>query len=233
MHALSLLLDSIRNAPIPEREAAILAARDLWVDWPLVDVPCGGAIIRAAQDVFAIGTVDAPMRIPLTPRSAQLVADELGMSLITAKMSDSIWKAARAKLFPHPIPPDAEMMSVARFEAHNALIEHARIVERRDGHEGLIAGHKKDVVLTTRIAHERKVALYGWHRRPSGVPIQPLQLPHEDTYVDYSHGIRLVGAMCRIEGERDEFHVEDVLEGTLFAHHLSDEGPIPIARYRT
>ncbi len=35
------------------------------------------------------------------------------------------------------------------------------------------------------------LAIYGWHRE-NGVAIQPLTIVHKDTYVDYSHGIRLV-----------------------------------------
>ncbi len=38
----------------------------------------------------------------------------------------------------------------------------------------LIAGHKKDVVITNRLlTMPKRVAIYGWHR-PNGSPIQPL-----------------------------------------------------------
>ncbi len=64
-----------------------------------------------------------------------------------------------------------------------------------------MSGHKKDVVLTTRLRnHSDRIAIYGWQRR-NGKPIQPLSTVHEDRYADYSHGIRLVCETVWIDGE--------------------------------
>ena len=93
----------------------------------------------------------------------------------------------------------------------------------------LVAGHKKDVVLTALLgSRPGKVAIYGWHRL-DGKPIQPLYTGHTDRWVDYSHGIRLVSRAVLIDGE--ERDMAEVLRDTALAGILSDEGVIMQARY--
>jgi hypothetical protein len=56
----------------------------------------------------------------------------------------------------------------------------------------LLAGHKKDLVLTRKLAtRPNRVAIYGWHQL-SGEPIQPVSTVHVAEYADYSHGVRLI-----------------------------------------
>jgi hypothetical protein len=77
------------------------------------------------------------------------------------------------------------------------------IEEQRAGRapDGLIAGHKKDVVVTTRMnSQPGRVPIYGWHRSV-GDPIQPLSLVHGATYEDYSHGLRLIHPVAHVNGE--------------------------------
>ena len=94
--------------------------------------------------------------------------------------------------------------------------------------DALISGHKKDVVLTNRLARAgAKIAIYGWHRL-SGTPIQPLSTVHSASYADYSHGIRLVSDIVLIDGE--PWSIYRVLEDPWLARILSDEGPIPRVR---
>ena len=188
--ALHFLL-TVAAFPRAAREDAILAARDLWVAWPMVEIAPG---VSVTSDVFALGTIDEPIRVPLSGPGAQRVADVLGLSLITHGLSDAVWRAAEVKLEPDPWGPpyDATMLTVARFVAHNGRIE-----ERRAGRSGLIAGHKKDVIQASP-ANPGRVVIYGWHRA-DGHPIQPVYpsmgdapfVGHELSYADYSHGIRL------------------------------------------
>ena len=64
----------------------------------------------------------------------------------------------------------------------------------------LVAGDKKDIVLTPQhAAKPGKVAIYGWHRT-NGVAIQPLYLGHADSWADYSHGVRLVHQTAKLDG---------------------------------
>src|SRR5690606_27562682 len=89
------------------------------------------------------------------------------------------------------------MTSVPIFLRHNATV----LAEPRDQPLGaLVAGHKKDVVIANQVfATPERVAIYGWHR-PDGTPIQPLYTRHAATWVDYSHGIRLVQRRALVNG---------------------------------
>lgn len=172
------------------------------------------------------------VRVPLNPLSAQAVADEFGCTLPTKKMVDIIWKAALVKLDPSPIPPDAAMTTTKRFVAHNKKVEAARAGKHIVGQ--LLAGHKKDVVLTNRLLDVagnflKRVAIYGWQWL-TGKVIQDLNpTSHEDTYADYSHGIRLVALDCTLEGS--PANVRDVLADSVLWALLSDEGPMKFLSY--
>jgi hypothetical protein len=91
----------------------------------------------------------------------------------------------------------------------------------------LVAGHKKDVVLTNRLTRmPGRIAIYGWHRGKND-PIQPLSTVHGAGYADYSHGIRLVAGLALIEGRLRS--VYNILEDSVLARVLSDEGAIRLA----
>ena len=93
----------------------------------------------------------------------------------------------------------------------------------------LVAGIKKDVVVSNRLDEKPdRVAIYGWHT-PDGKPIQPLTIVHRESYVDYSHGVRLMRRTVTIDGKpRDVRHV---LYDADLCGLLSDEGPIRRASY--
>lgn len=145
-------------------------------------------------DYLSIGTGQDWARMPLSPRAAQAVADSLHCFLPTATMCDAIYRAATVKL--EPVPLFALRDSTPVMWHHHLIIE-----GQRQGRKGLIAGIKKDVVLTEKLLERpNRVAIYGWHK-PEGRPIQPLYTGHVDWYVDYSHGIRLVSRNLRVNGE--------------------------------
>ena len=147
-------------------------------------------------------------------------------------MVDLIYAAAEVKLPPSPIPPSAAMTSVPVFEQHNEMIytqRSAQLILHPPG--TLVAGHKKDVVISGRLAGvTNKVAIYGWHQT-NGVPIQPLYLGHTEAWVDYSQGIRLVSQTMLVNG-RDK-PVAEVLADPKLCGLISDEGVITQARYPT
>jgi hypothetical protein len=168
-------------------------------------------------DYLAVGSDDDFVRIPISPQSAQTIADAVGAMLPAKKMVDDIMLAAKVRLEPQPLTEDRE--SVAAFLKHHLLIE-----EQRAAQPGLIAGIKKDVVLTNRLSEKaNRVAIYGWHYR-DGKPIQPLTIVHVNWYVDYSHGIRLVKRSATVDSKpRDlKFLMHDAKLSVL----VSDEGPI-------
>ena len=89
----------------------------------------------------------------------------------------------------------------------------------------LTAGHKKDLVLTTRLRRRPgRVAIYGWHRT-SGKPIQPLSTVHGARYADYSHGVRFVSPQVMVDGLAHEYF--EVLGDPILGPILSNEGGIP------
>jgi hypothetical protein len=172
-------------------------------------------------DYLAIGSDADYFRIPMTPMSAQSIAKAARASLITAKISDDVFHHADLRLDPRPLTNDRE--SAATFYEHNKLIED----QRGNAPLGqLIAGIKKDVVVSNRMAEKpHRVAIYGWHH-PDGKPIQPLFVGHVDWYVDYSHGIRLMSQRMIVDGR--PMQVRDVLKDKELSALLSNEGPIGV-----
>ena len=173
-------------------------------------------------DYLAVGTDDDFFRVPITPQTAMTMADKFDASLITAKISDDVFAAAQVKLDPKPLTKDRD--AAATFWQHHQSIEE----QLRGKPRGLlVAGIKKDVVLTNRLKEKpHKVAIYGWHY-PDGRPIQSLYVGHVDWYVDYSHGVRLMSQQIIVDGR--SLKVSDVLKDSHLCPLLSSEGPIDAA----
>ena len=164
----------------------------------------------------------------MSPITAQHIADHYGFILPTTKIVDLIYKQADIKLEPITFTPNASMVSTGKYLQHNELIEKQLRGKKLNQ---LIAGHKKDVVITNKLNHKaKKVAIYGWHRK-NGKAIQPLSLVHGNYYSDYSHGIRLVSNTIEINGETHP--IEIVLKDPSLAKIISYEGPVKFTRYRT
>ena len=172
-------------------------------------------------DYLSVGNNSDFCRIPMNPHTAQKLATLYGASLITAKLSDHIYKMAAVKLTPFPYTPVGHANeSVQKFAEHNAQIEKQK-TEAGGINGQLIAGIKKDVILSARIAkNPNKVVIYGWHKS-GGVPIQPVYSGHVDWYVDYSHGIRLINNQVLLDGK----HVllSDILSDPVLCKIFSDE----------
>jgi hypothetical protein len=115
------------------------------------------------------------------------------------------------------------MSSTAYYVKHDERIKQQRQTLGKSL-DALVSGHKKDVVLTNRLARAiGRIAIYGWHRL-SGVPIQPLSTVHQASYADYSHGIRLVSDIVLMNGKPKSIY--SVLQDPDFVSVLSDEGGI-------
>jgi hypothetical protein len=190
------------------------------------------ATFFVAPDYLAVGSDEDYFLTPMTPVTAQRIADALGCSLATRKMVDAIYAAAEVKLAPSPIAPGPAMITVPVFAQHNAMVRTQRWAQRSAHRPGaLVAGDKKDVVISPKLAGvTNRVAIYGWHQT-NGTPIQPLYLGHASAWVDYSHGIRLVQQKLTVNGKRKT--VAEVLADPNLAGLLSDEGVITAPRYPT
>lgn len=183
------------------------------------------ARVWVMPDYLAIGSDDDFVRFPASFDTAATVARTLGFVLPTTTIVDAIYRQAELRLTPQPMTPGPAMTSTAYFQVHDAKIR-----AQMSGHPlgELAAGHKKDYVLTHRLAQAPgREAIYGWHR---GVdqPIQPLSLVHGARYADYSHGVRLVSETVLVDGVPRSFY--DLLEDPRPARLLSREGVIVNAR---
>lgn len=231
-------MKSLEGLPLADREAAIL--REITSgNFPdflrnFKTVPVSGAskkggkevtvTIEVMPDYLAVGSDTDCVRIPMTPQTAQQIADLFGCTLPTRKMVDAIDRVAEVRVAPHPMTKDRE--AVATFAQHNRIIEN----ERGGKSPGpLLIGTKKDIVLTPRIFEKpQRLAIYGW-RQLNGQPIQPLTIVHWDRYVDYSHGVRLVSDTVELDGK--SVKISDLLADPERCGLVSDEGPMNPPRY--
>ena len=187
-----------------------------------------GKTIRAtyyvSPDYLSIGTDADWARINITPMAAQRIADSLHCFLPTRKMVDDIYKAATVKL--EPVPMYAFRDSTPTMWHHHLIIE-----GQRNRRQGLIAGIKKDVVISGKITRDERanrVAIYGWHKL-DGKPIQPLYTGHINWWVDYSQGIRLVYEKIKVEGKWMDY--KEVLKDPVLQKLLCDEAFCDFYRY--
>jgi hypothetical protein len=187
-----------------------------------------GKIIRAhyyvAPDYLSLGTDDDWARIPLTPMAAQVIADRFSCFLPTRKMVNDIYTQAKVKLA--PVPMYAFRDSSVTMWQHHLIIE-----GQRKGMKGLIAGIKKDVVLSGKISRDPKPdreAIYGWHKL-DGKAIQPLYTGHINWWVDYSHGIRLIYKTIWVNGTAMDY--TDVLKHPVYSKLLCDEEWCDFVKY--
>ena len=177
-----------------------------------------------SPDYLSIGNEKDWARINITPMAAQRIADSLYCFLPTRKMVDDIYRAASVKL--EPVPMYAFRDSTPTMWHHHLIIE-----GQRKGRKGLIAGIKKDVVISGRISRDsrpNRVAIYGWHK-PDGKPIQPLYTGHINWWVDYSQGVRLVWRKIKVDGKWMDY--ADVLKDPVLRRLLCDEEFCDFYRY--
>ena len=185
------------------------------------------------KDFLSIGTDEDYVRMPMSAKTAQTIADQYDCTLITKKMSKDIWESAINQLEPIPWGPpyDASMYSTYRYNEHNNRINN-QITKLDLNKFDFVAGHKKDVVISNHLAPNnpnKKVCIYGWFHL-NGEPIQGENyFSHELTYQDYAHGIRLV---CNDVIVNDEpYKIQEVFIDKNLCNLLNDSGPLKFLRY--
>lgn len=181
-------------------------------------------------DYLAIGSDRDFLRMPMTAAAAQKIADKTGTTLPTKRIVDLVFKHAKAKLPPSYIDGGPTQGTFDDYAVHHEKLEKRRLAKKIPLGT-LVAGDKKDIVLSSRLVdHPDRVAIYGWHRDEDD-PIQPLSTRHSRRYADYSHGVRLVSQRVLIDGK--EHRMTDVLRSRSLAGLVSDEGPLAITSYPT
>jgi hypothetical protein len=229
---------SVSNASRQQREGAILHQLlegnlpgflrrliPVNLSYALAEGKTLAATIFVMPEYLCIGSDRDFLRIPMNLHTATSIAERFGFVLPTKKIVDAIYDHSTSQFTPQPLPAGPQMASTEFYRIHNAMID-KQSQARNFSSGSLVSGHKKDVVVTKRLAKKPgQIAIYGWHRA-TGAPIQPLSTVHGAGYADYSHGIRLIAKMAMFEGKLRS--VYDLLQDSLFANILSDEGAIRI-----
>ena len=241
----SLFYEEIRQFDLKERERAIVnevisgnIPRFLtdWQEIKFTGTDSEGkrhkVTIYVKSDYLAAGTDEDYFTLPMTPQSAQEIANHFNASLPTPFLVDLIYKRSVLKLEPFNFIPRGN-----RNETPDILYDHSRIVTaqiKASGHKPgvFVAGTKKDIVISSKLSDPKRthhVTIYGWHKL-DGSPIQPVTNIHIDIYVDYSHGVRLVSNRVLIDGK--EYNYRDILQDNLFHTLLSsDREPLQATLY--
>jgi len=222
-----------------EAAALDLAKSNQSLSWPTTTLHLSSgphtAELEVQNDYFAIGEPDDFLRLPLTPKKAQQVANLGGWLLPTPKIAYEIWKQAAVKL--KPIFLRNKYINLTQYAEHDQAIRGQ--LAALGNPEGLVTSHKKDVVVSN-IYKPKTVLIYGWWwpvKPPGGggiyssQPIQGRSNVHDDGYADYSHGIRLVSGEMLVDGK--QMRTEDVYRDKELSRLVSDEGPLRLVRYPT
>lgn len=241
----SVLYESIRSMAFEEREKLIESELksgnipDFMKNFVRIETIENDALGKLREVVLFIspnylsaGNDDDFFIVPVGPLTAQRVADFYNCSLPTPKLVDIIYFTSVLKLEPFNYIPRGN-----RNESPDILYEHSKVIQAQikasGNHPGVfVAGIKKDIVISSRLTdpnRPRHVTIYGWHK-PDGKPIQPVNNVHINTYVDYSHGARLVSNRVLIDGK--EYDYRDVLRDHVLHTLLSyEESPLSIISY--
>ena len=185
-----------------------------------------------SKDYFAIGEDDDYLLIPVFVATIKPVLQKLDCSLPTVTMVKQIYQHADVKIPAHPQRwnPGESITATRLYVAIDQAIKRER-TKLGAGLDKLIAGHKKDVVLSNAILKQAKpnrIAIYGWNN-PDGSVIQGLNpKDHDIGYVDYSHGFRLVKNKCLLNGV--ETTLKAIWDHPTLCHLLHDE-PLKFQSY--
>jgi hypothetical protein len=185
-------------------------------------------------DYLSVGSDENFIRVPMSLGTALQIASMFDAILPTTKMVDEIYKASVASLTPHSLGASPTMASMEQIAEHSATADE-QMLAMGVANGRLVAGHKKDLVLTARLLKApQKIAIYGWHLSYNR-PIQPLSVVHRQTYVDYSHGVRLVSRNAEISLDGEPFtavRLESLLVDPNLSKLISREGAIDILSQR-
>lgn len=177
--------------------------------------------ICVTPDYLAVGSDRDNVRVPLGLAGALRVANAFGMILPTKRTVDAIYRQASVRVEPQPMQPGPQMSSTDFFLRHDRTVD-AQLAQAGARKGQLVAGIKKDVVLTNRLGRAPgRVAIYGWHRT-NGRAIQPLTTVHGAAYADYSHGIRLISRTAFLDGQPVDLRA--LLTDARYAGLLNDDG---------
>lgn len=182
------------------------------------------------------------IRINVSAKEAQLIADELDAVLPTAKILDVRYRSASIQAEPQPkyyeggVGMDTQMACIEHDERVSAAVGEPRA--------GIVQNVGKHWVLDRRATKERSV-LYGWHVDTQDVTwkgiklhhavtpglrvIQPVSTAHDYHHKDYSMTLVLMHGECLVNGKK--MKTKDVLTDPDLCRLLTHDGvSLPSAR---
>jgi len=201
--------------------------------------------------VMADGLKIRSIRINAGERTQQLIADLLGMYLLTDLGSDAVFRQAGVQI-PFPFQDwssDGSMASTARMNEYSGIVDR-KLFDKVGGTSStvatlvdtLVADIGKDWILTAlswqdgaapcswgnKIPYRKAAVNYGG-RDASGKPVQPMGFCHDLSHTDYSQVCRLAGPSVILDGTIMSY--ADLLKDEQLAPLLSRNGAMPEARH--
>ena len=179
---------------------------------------------------LAIGTNEDHFYTPMTPTTAQAVADAYGAMLPTYKMVQDIFTFASFRQIASPLQYGPQMTSTEWYKKHSDIV-----VKQLENvpMQALCDGYKKNVIISKNMETKpNSVFIYGWMKDQAGNFWQGLPLfpGHSTSYSDYSHSVRLVDRNMILTNLNDQTATEvdayDILKDPTLSILLSAEGPL-------
>lgn len=232
----------IIEAILKDKNYPSFLSRDKYLPLEILE---GQTIITlfVCPDYVSVGDNNNFLRTPMYPTTAQTIANHFGCLLPTKRIVDKIYAAgtivvepvtyAPKKSDPHTPGRTATAAYIITNNAINLSIKGLRPAGY-DLEKELVVGHKKDIVLTNQLLTKpSNVAIYGWHQKSKrGVPIQGLNaVDHSNSYVDYSHGVRMISRECLVNGAPTP--LEEAYKHPLYGPMLTGDKPLLYTQYPT
>ncbi len=213
---------------------AVKAGRFVMIMTPIrSDYRGSTAEIMVSADALKIDGV----RVAVSARTQQHVADVLDLRLPTPRICDLAWEQSEVRVKPQLGKPDAHMADWSRIVEHSRKIDAALPKGAKDYQ--LTRNVGKDWVLSKRILERKGAAAnYGWfdakagHLSHSGMKLwQPLGTAHNVDHYDYSQTATFIGPEIRLRNVDKWLTFEECAASAEYAGHLSDEGIMRVTRY--
>ena len=239
------MLDDFPGTQGPEREAKILEyVRSKKSTFSLVTITSEHNGHKGEFQVFEDALKIDGVRVNVTAKTQQQIADLLDCIFPTAKLYDLMWLECPHKISPHPRPITSSTQ---------AMIEHSKQIDEDlvPNIQGLKSTVGKTWILHNSLASKPgKACNYGWHFSGTtfkGIKghlaesklkdpntndyirvIQPASLFHDPSHTDYSQVCVLVSRKCVVDGQ--EMDILDVLKSPELANLANHNGVLKVLR---
>jgi len=231
----------------PARDEAILAyirAGAYTADLRPVATTCNGKTVTLY--VFGDALKIEGVRVNVSAKLQQTIADMLGCSLMTPKVADLAWAKRSVTLIPYPRPITS---STTAMIAHSADIDKALAKHDLSGVSLVQTVGKHWVIDNDLQVKTGRAENYGWHfvgpnfQGLKGEPVASLQKDvsgqyqrliqgrgwaHDIEHVDYSQVCVLMSQMCEVDGQNVE--LRDLLTDPVLSIVASHQGMMRVFR---